>query len=345
VGGSTIVRDVTERQRDARRLAESERRLAAIIEQTAVGVAQTDLTGRFELVNPRLCDIVGRTAEELRNLRMQDLVRPEDRAESEAKFQALVAGGAPFNTEMSYLRPDGSTVWVSKYVSLICDDDGRPVHAVAVFLDITRRKLQAEHRELLLHELNHRVKNSLATVQAIAMRTFADARDLASFRDAFMSRLLALSGTHDLLARESWRGVELRDLVYAELTPYMEAGRQSGIGGDPVQLNPKTALALSLALHELATNASKYGALSVADGRVEVRWNVLARDDQPWLELVWSEHGGPRVRPPERGGFGSRLITEGITHELAGEVALDFPVTGVVCKITIPLAGPEASDD
>jgi two-component system CheB/CheR fusion protein len=225
-----------------------------------VGIAQTDLTGRFELVNPRFCDILGRSAEELRSLRMQDLVRPEDLAESEAKFQALVAGGPPFNMEKSYRLPDGSTVWVSKYVSLICDDDGRPVHAVAVFLDITRRKLEAEHRELLLHELNHRVKNSLATVQAIAMRTFASTPDLASFRDAFMSRLLALSGTHDLLARESWRGVELRDLVDAELTPYTDAGQHSpDIAGERVQLDPRTAVALSLAVHELATNAGKYG--------------------------------------------------------------------------------------
>ena len=346
VGGSTIVRDITERQRVARRLEESERRLSAIIEQTSVGVAQTDLTGRFELVNPRLCEIVGRSADELRSLRMQDLVRPEDRAESEAKFQALAAGGAPFNTEKSYVRPDGSTVWVSKYVSLIYDDDGRPSKAVAVILDITRRKLEAEHRELLLHELNHRVKNSLATVQAIAMRTFASATDLASFRDAFMSRLLALSGTHDLLARESWRGVELRNLVDAELTPYTEAGRQSpDIAGEPVHLNPRTAVALSLALHELATNASKYGALSTADGRVDVRWAVFTRDDQPWLELMWSESGGPPVGPPARRGFGSRLIAEGIKHELGGDVSLDFPVTGIVCRIAIPLVDPDADDD
>ena len=346
VGGSTIVRDITGQQRAARKLQQSERRLAAIIEQTSVGVAQTDLTGRFELVNPRLCEIVGRSAEELRKLRMQDLVRPEDRAESEAKFQALVAGGAPFNAEKSYVRPDGSTVWVSKYVSLINDDDGRPAHAVAVVLDITRRKREGEHRELLLHELNHRVKNSLATVQAIAMRTIASATDLASFREAFMSRLLALSGTHDLLAREAWRGVELRDLVDAELTPYTEAGRQSpDIEGEPVHLNPRTAVALSLALHELATNAGKYGALSTAEGRVDVRWTVLTRSEQPWLELVWSESGGPAVGPPSRRGFGSRLIAEGITHELGGDVSLDFPVTGIVCRIAIPLVDPDADDE
>lgn len=346
VGGSTIVRDITERQRVARRLPESERRLAAIIEQTSVGVAQTDLDGRFELVNPRLCQIVGRSADELRTLRMQDLVRPEDRAESDAKFQALVAGGPPFNMEKSYIRPDGSTVWVSKYVSLIYRDDGRPDKAVAVILDISRRKLEAEHRELLLHELNHRVKNSLATVQAIALRTSASATDLASFREAFMSRLLALSATHDLLARESWRGVELRSLVEMELTPYSEAGRQSPhIAGDAVQLNPRTAVALSLALHELATNAGKYGALATADGRVDVRWTAFSRADQPWLELVWSESGGPPVEPPTRRGFGSRLIAEGIKHELGGDASLDFPVTGVVCRMTIPLADPDASDD
>ena len=345
VGGSTIVRDITERQRGARKLAESERRLAAIIEQTTVGVAQTDLKGRFELVNPRFCEIVGRSADELRGLRMQDLVHADDRAASEARFQALVAGGPPFNIEKSYVRPDGSTVWVSNYVSLVSDDDDGPTHAVAIVLDITRRKLEAQHRELLLNELNHRVKNSLATVQAIATRTLASATDLASFRDAFMSRLLALSSTHDLLARESWRGVDLRKLVESELLPYVDAGRAaSNIRGERLQLNPKVTVALSLALHELATNAGKYGALSVPEGQVDVQWKAFTRGNQPWLELDWTERGGPEVKPPQRRGFGSRLISEGITYELGGEVSLDFPLTGVSCRILIPISDPEVGD-
>ena len=112
-----------------------------------------------------------------------------------------------------------------------------------------------------------------------------------------------------------------------------------------MHLNPRTAVALSLALHELATNAGKYGALSTAEGRVYVHWTVFTRSEQPWLELVWSESGGPAVGPPSRRGFGSRLIAEGITHELGGDVSLDFPVTGIVCRIAIPLVDPDADDE
>jgi two-component system, chemotaxis family, CheB/CheR fusion protein len=338
VGGSTIARDLTERNRSARLLHESERNLAALIEQTTVGVAQTDLDGRYELVNPCFCEIVGRNADELREKRFQDLTHPEDLAQNEDLFRRLTTTGESFNLDKRYVRPDGTVVWVSNYVSLITDDQGRPSHAVAIVLDVTQRKLAAQHRELLLGELNHRVKNTLATVQAITRQTLASAHDLASFRDAFMSRLQSLSNTHDLLAKDAWRSVDLREVVEAELAPYAATGRPAPhIVGEALLLNPKTALALSLALHELATNAGKYGALSTLRGRISVAWETIARDGQRWLELRWSESDGPAVHAPERSGFGSRLVTEGIPYELGGEVELDFAVTGVVCTMHVPL--------
>ena len=206
-----------------------------------------------------------------------------------------------------------------------------------------QRKQAARQRELLVSELNHRVKNMLATVQAIALQTMAGSQDMPMFRDAFMSRLHALAKTHDLLSKVSWRAVGLRDVVEAELAPYsLAGGTPPDIEGDALQLTPRTAVALSLALHELATNAGKYGALSSPAGRVQVRWRTEQRAGQRWLSLHWAEQDGPAVAPPKRNGFGSRLIREGIAHELGGRVSLDFPVTGVVCTIELPLVDPEA---
>ena len=344
VGGSTIARDISERKHAAWKLEESERRLAAIIEQTTVGMAQLDLEGRLEAVNPRYCDIVGRASDTLIGKRVEQLLVPDDVAEYEQQFQLLVDRGTPFQIEQRYLRPDGVVVWVSNHVSIIHDEDGRPLRAAAVLLDITQRRLAAQHRDMLLSELNHRVKNTLATVQAIALQTLAHSGDLGAFRDAFTSRLLALSSTHDLLARDSWRGVGLRDIVMTELAPYRDDGTlRADVVGENLHLNAKTALALSLALHELATNAGKYGALSNATGRVGVEWLTMERDGQRWLQLRWSEYGGPAVTEPTHRGFGSRLISEGVAYELGGDVSLDFPVTGAVCTIAIPL--PEAAVD
>jgi two-component system CheB/CheR fusion protein len=343
IGGSTIVRDISERRRAQRRLDESERQLATIVEQTTVGIAKIDLAGRFEIVNPRFCDIVGRPSEELVGQRVLDITHPDDVAANDVLLRELFAGGRAFQVEKRYLRGDGSPVWVSSHVSLIHDDDGRPRGAVAVVLDISERKAAAEQRELLLSELNHRVKNTLATVQAIALQTLAGARDLQDFRTAFLSRLMGLAKTHNLLAREHWRGASLRELVAAELAPYThDAHHSAEIEGDPLVIEPKTALALSLALHELATNAGKYGALSAPGGGVRVSWQVDTRDDGRWLRLVWQEHGGPPVAPPAQRGFGTRLVGDGVPHELGGQVDLDFAATGVRCTIAFPLRNEDA---
>jgi two-component system CheB/CheR fusion protein len=341
IGASTIARDISERRRAERRLDESEKRLAAIIEQATVGVAQTDLEGRIELANPRFCEIAGRTAAELAGRRMLDLTHPDDVAENGRLFTALLAGGPAFQIDKRYVRPDGSTVWVSNHVSLIHDDDGRARGAVAVVLDISQRRAAAEQRELLLSELNHRVKNTLATVQAIALQTLGSTQDLASFRGAFLSRLMALAKTHSLLAREGWRGVGLRELLAAELAPYAtEARHGTRIDGEDVMLEPKTALAISLALHELATNAGKYGSLSVADGGVDARWSLSTHGDDhpPWLRLEWREHGGPPVESPIHRGFGMRLVTEGVPHELGGRADIAFDPAGVRCILEFPVS-------
>ncbi|MEO6263721.1 MAG: PAS domain S-box protein, partial [Luteimonas sp.] len=337
VAGSTIARDIGERKRIERALLEGEQRLAAIIEQAAVGVVEVDREGRFIVVNPRFSEIVGRPIELLQTLRVQDITHPDDQAASAAVLQALYAGGQPANIDKRYLRPDGATVWGNTNVSLIPGTGGEP-QVLAVVMDITQRKLAAEHLELMLGELNHRVKNTLGSVQAIALQTLASAPSLEAFKEAFISRLMALSNTHNLLANDAWNGVGLRDIVVSELAPYQGDGKVRGqVAGSDLQLDSKTALALGMALHELATNAGKYGALSVPDGRIAVHWETRRVKGQPWLRLRWTESGGPTVTPPARRGFGSRLISDGLAFELDGTVALEFEAAGVTCTIDVPL--------
>jgi two-component system, chemotaxis family, CheB/CheR fusion protein len=209
--------------------------------------------------------------------------------------------------------------------------------------DVTERVRAARHTEMMIGELNHRVKNTLATVQAIAHQTIATAPDLPTFRESFLSRLLALSHTHNLLAQDAWLGAPLAGIINNELAPYRQDSdtrvndARVRLQGNELSLTPKQALALSMAFHELATNAGKYGSLSVPEGRVTVTWATRMTDQHPWLHLQWTESGGPAVEPPTRRGFGSRLIDEGVPYELGGEVALEFPRNGVVCTIDVPL--------
>jgi two-component sensor histidine kinase len=201
-----------------------------------------------------------------------------------------------------------------------------------VFRDITDLRSAEEHRELLINELNHRVKNTLAMVQAIAAQTFKSA-DLLARRD-FEQRLLTLSSVHSLLTDENWDSAELHDVVRASLRPHLVGERvRLDFAGPALRLKPKSAVAVSMALHELGTNALKYGSLSSDTGKVALDWTTT--DGR--FRLLWQESGGPAVRPPSRTGFGSRMIERGLSSELRGEVRIDFRPAGVVCTIDSPL--------
>jgi two-component sensor histidine kinase len=205
-------------------------------------------------------------------------------------------------------------------------------------VDITDVKRAEEHQTLLIHELNHRVKNTLATVQSVATQTLRNANSLDDARTAFESRLLALSRAHDVLTRENWDGANLQEIVVQALEPYLQHGDGRVVQcGPEVRLLPRTALAIAMALQELATNAVKYGSLSGARGRVNVEWSIDEEHSPPRLQLRWQESDGPEVQPPSRRGFGSRLIERSLAQELEGDVKVEFRPTGVVCRIDAPL--------
>ena len=205
--------------------------------------------------------------------------------------------------------------------------------------DITDRMQAEEQRTLLIHELNHRVKNTLATVQSIASQTLRNARTMQEAKVAFEERLIALARAHDVLTQENWEGAKIRQIVDQALAPYAGQGRNRvEMRGPELRLLPRVALALSMALQELATNAVKYGALSSPQGRVLVAWSVEEAGPSPRLCLRWEESGGPAVQPPTHQGFGSRLIERSLARELNGEARIEFRPDGVVCSVSAPLA-------
>jgi two-component sensor histidine kinase len=197
------------------------------------------------------------------------------------------------------------------------------------------RDAAEEHRRLLVNELNHRVKNTLATVQSIASQTLRNSASVGQAHEALESRLLALSRAHDVLTRESWDGADMGEIVARAVEPFGDPdGKRLRFEGPPVRLSPKTALALSMAFQELATNAVKYGSLSNGMGAVRVGWSLVdGPDRRTRLHVRWEEAGGPTVRPPGRRGFGSRLLERALAHDLDGDVTLEFAETGVVCTL------------
>jgi two-component sensor histidine kinase len=227
-------------------------------------------------------------------------------------------------------------VWWTYGFSPIDDEKGDVGGVLVVCNDVTERVVADRHKELLAREMNHRVKNTLATVQAIARQTVRDDVSPAAAREAFESRLMALSRTQDILLSNHGTGADLSTVVANALEHH---GRDRfRFEGPSVRLAPAAVTSMAMALHELSTNAAKYGALSAPQGRVEIRWEIFSADTERRLRFRWTEFGGPPVQPPRSPGFGSRLIERGIAMELKGESRLDYDSAGIVCTIEAPLS-------
>ncbi len=227
----------------------------------------------------------------------------------------------------------------------ILDDEGAVTAIFVEGYDVTDTyraqkalREREQHLQVLVNELNHRVKNSLATVQAIALQTFRNAESIEHATTEFSARLVALAGAHDVLTEQNWVGADLHEIVERAIHPFLsEKGDRFRLDGPTVPLASKPVLAISMALHELCTNAAKYGALSNEAGCVEIAWSVYGGAADRRLHLRWEETGGPPVEPPKRKGFGSRLIESGLAAELDGEVRIAFEPGGVVCTVDAPL--------
>jgi len=243
-------------------------------------------------------------------------------------------GDGRYEVEYRVKQPDGRWRWLSAWGLVEFEGEGsdrKPVAIAGASRDLTERKGAEELQRLLINELNHRVKNTLATVQSVASQTLRTATDVEAARRAIDARIHSLADAHDLLTGQNWSGADLREVVARAAAPF--AGARFELSGPAVQLSPRQAMALSMALHELATNAAKYGALSSPEGRVEVSWRL----DDRGLAFNWREIGGPAVQAPTRRGFGSRLLEQGLARELGGAARLTYAPDGVICEITTRL--------
>jgi len=267
-----------------------------------------------------------------------DTVHPQDRPRIIAAIESAIRDGTDYDVEYRVIQPSGDLRWLhARGRAARTADDGGVRRLAGVSLDVTDRKRAEERQKLLVNELNHRVKNSLATVQSIAAQTLRSIASPEFFREAFEARLIALSQTHDLLTRESWEGASLREVFDGELRAMAGDDRVAFDYKADLRLNPKAAVALGMGIHELATNAVKYGAWSLTHGRVVVAWRLEAN----LLRLTWSERGGPPVTPPTRRGFGARLLERGLAAELSGDVELTYDATGLICHMALPLRALE----
>jgi two-component system CheB/CheR fusion protein len=240
--------------------------------------------------------------------------------------------------EIERLTKDGRKIFVLSSISPIRSPNGRMIGVAAIERDITERKIAERQQKVLLAELNHRVKNTLATVLSIFSRTRQSAESLESFAKSFEGRIRALARAHDLLSRNMWSGVDLRQMLQQELAPYAEAGDgEIALAGRPIFVSARAGLALGMIVHELATNAAKYGALSNSSGKVALGWKVGPRGGGPALSLTWTERGGPPVKKPRNSGFGLRFMQRSLEYEFDGALDLRFAPRGLRAILHIPM--------
>ena len=291
-------------------------------------------------VNQSFLTLTGHGEHEVLGQDFDSLLEPGADPEALMEIQTAFGGGRGLETEICCRRRNGSPFWVTLFVSPVRNEAGAVVQHFASFVDLTRHKEKEERLRFLLDELNHRTHNTLATVLAIARQTLRGVGDRAEV-DAFLGRVLALSKGHSLLSRTNWEDVALRHVIGQVLQPFGfgdPGAARIAAEGDDVRLQPRTVLTFAMVLHELATNAAKYGALSTgAAGRVDISWQLEQAPQGDRMRLRWQESGGPPVTPPGHRGLGSRLIERDLAQELDGEVHLDYAPAGLVCQIVMPV--------
>ena len=338
-----VVIDITERKRVEQALRNSERLFR--LSQNAAGIAslELDITTGTVLGTEKFWEIWGLPPSESVHISvLENIVVPEDK-DVRSTPETRRDGTAAPNVEYRIRRPDtGEQRWLSRHVEFVHDEKGKPIKMYGVMQDITQQKEAQSRQELLTHELEHRIKNILSMVAAIASQTLRN-RDLESASASFNERLRALSSAHDILTRTRWTEASMQQVMTSALAP-LPAGRVT-ISGPEIALGPKMALSLALAVNELGTNALKYGALSNEVGQVDVRWSrqVADKDGAPVLVWSWMEMGGPEVVPPTRRGFGRFLIERVLAADFNGEVRIEYLPRGVECTLTAPFPSEPAA--
>lgn len=340
---SVRVRNAAQAELAQRR--DTEERLKFALDSGRLGSWELDVETRAYLASDICKANYGRGPDE--DFGFADLVasvHPGERERMTAAIEDAIRHGAEYDIEYRVRTPSGEIRWVhARGRAAQTADHGGARRMAGVSLDVTERKRAEERQKLLVNELNHRVKNTLVSVQSIATQTLRTTDTPEAFRDAFEGRIMALSHTHDLLTQQNWEGASLRDIFDFELEAFAARDRIVFDYVQDLQLSPNATVALGMAIHELATNALKYGSLSVPAGTVRVVWTLErdAADDEPWLRLTWTERGGPPITPPTRQGFGARLLEKGLAGELSADVSLAYDSLGLICTMRLPIRALE----
>jgi PAS domain S-box-containing protein len=314
-------------------LRESEQRYRLIFEQAEDIIFTADIDQRITDANEAGARAIGLHRDDLIGRPISDFVDADGFRQTSEMLRHKLDHGGNTRHEVAVKSADGRQMRWENNSTLIVDPDKRPIGLLSISRDVTERRAFEARQTLLINELNHRVKNTLALVQAIAHQSFGRDTDILTAQDNFLARIRMLAGAHDLLTREQWEGVTLAELVRAATAPL--AADRIEMSGDVLVVTPKAAVALAMALHELGTNAVKYGALSVPEGRLAIDWHA----DVDRLHLDWREYGGPPVAMPEHRGFGVRMIERALASDLGGRVKVDFDSAGVHCAIDAPRKG------
>jgi PAS domain S-box-containing protein len=322
--------------------ATAEIQFRALLDVLPAAIYVTDADGRITYYNQAAIDLAGRRPElgtdewcvSWRLYSMDGRPLPHDQCPMAV---ALKENRAVRGAEAILERPDGARIPFAPYPTPLRDASGRLIGAVNMLVDISERKEADSRQKALLDELNHRVKNTLATVQSLAAQTVRGNRVPRAVRENFEARLVALSRAHDQLTRGRWESANLKEIAEEIFAPYSSGGGLA-IDGEGVYLAPQAALMLAMIFHELATNAAKYGSLSAPAGKLALSWKVANGSSPRRLRIEWQESGGPAVSAPARRGFGSKLVERGITQELKGSAEMTFDPAGLRCTMEIPLS-------
>ena len=333
-GWITVATDIDQQVRSNLALHESEERFRLMAENAPVNLWMGDAEGRCVYLNRMQREFWG-VAEDLAGFSWAETLLDDDRAALFAAFDEAMRTQSPFEVEARYHRADGAVRILKTSARPRHDPEGAFLGMIGVNTDVTEARRAELHQRLLVNELNHRVKNTLATVQSLADQTLRASQDVGQAKDVLEGRLMALSAAHNVLNRENWDAADLSVVVSEALRPFdSPGGARFRVRGPSARIAPRAALAVSLVLHELATNAVKYGALSCEQGGVELTWD---EGDGDKVNVLWREAGGPPVAPPVRQGFGTRLLA-GVAVDLGAAAALDYRPQGLECRFDAPMA-------
>jgi two-component system CheB/CheR fusion protein len=317
--------------------------LAAIVESSDDAIVSKALDGTITSWNPAAERLFGYSAEEAIGSPIWILAPPDRKNEMPAILERIRRGEKVEHYETVRRRKDGTLINISLTVSPIHDEKGRIVGASKIARDISERKWAEERQRILSAELSHRVKNTLAVVQVLAERSGSKATSVAECMEAFRGRLQALAAAHNALIASDWTSASLASLVRTTLEPYRGESDRIDLNVQDLRLDPEVALTLALGLNELATNATKYGALSNATGRVALAARVEETESGQEFRLIWREEKGPEVQPPAASGFGTTMLREAIEYQHKGRVGLDWRKEGLIYRLTLPLAAIQGS--